>query len=114
MNNIESIFNRILKFVSFDLNNYILFNFYNNLAFDDLNNNNIDSFSHRQQFAHLSSLSHNFRLYYKTHRDTNNFDSNFFNFIINYKLIEINEKENEYKKNKKKKNEYKKSEKKMN
>ena len=114
MNNTESIFNRILKFVSFDLNNYILFDSCDNLALDDLNNNNVDNSSHRQQLAHPSSLSHNFRFYRETHRDTDNFDSNSFNFIINYKSIKINEKENKYKKNKKKKNEYKKNKEKMN
>ena len=79
-----------------------------------MNNNNVDNSSHRQQLAHFLSSSHNFRLYRETHRDTNNSDSNFFNFIINYKSTKINEKENKYKKNKEKENEYKKSEEKMN
>ena len=79
-----------------------------------MNNNNVNNLSHRQQPAHFSSSFHNFRLYRETHRDTNNFDSNFFNFIINYKLIKINEKENKYKENEKKENKYKKNEEEMN
>ena len=94
----------IVKSTLSDLNNFILFNPYNNLALNNLDNNSIGSYLYRVRPAYPPPLSYNFYLYRKIYRDIDSSDSRSSNFTASYKLVEANKKvdkeEDEYKEDK--------------